>query len=64
MNKLWCNVKRYNKVKTVTIGYITLSLSIDFVEVLNNKIILFFLHQLIKVEDLFPKIQLLYYQVY
>ena len=63
MNKLWCKIKRYDKVKTVTMGYITLLQSIDFVEVFNNKIILIFSHQLEEVEDLFPKNQLLYYRV-
>lgn len=48
MNKLWCNVMRKDKVKTVTLGYITLLRSIDFIEVMKNKIILFFLYSFVK----------------
>ena len=59
MNKLWCNIKRNDKTKTVTMGYITVALSIDFIGFMWNKIILIFLHQLVKVEYLLPKIQLL-----
>ena len=42
MNKLWCNIKRNDKTKTVTMGYITVALSIDFIDIDENKIILFF----------------------
>lgn len=31
MNKLWCKFKRNDKTKTVTMGYITVVLSIDFI---------------------------------
>jgi len=39
MNKLWCNIKRNDKTKTVTMGYITVALSIGFIGFMQDKII-------------------------